>query len=225
MPMKSTDNMNAGPKSIVVWGGGGHGHVVIDLLRAIGGWNIAGVVDNLNPPGTLIMGVPVLGDAALLPSLRKQGIDNLVVAIGDCAARTRMLDQAVSMGFQTPTLIHPSCVLSPSAAIGTACVLCAGGIVGPQSQLGAGVILNTRASVDHDNRIGDCTHVAPGAVVCGFVTVGRESWIGAGAVVRDHLSIGSHVMVGAGAVVLKDVPDGQTVVGNPAVCKGKDSSK
>ena len=223
--MKSNESMNAAPKSIVVWGGGGHGHVVIDLLCAIGDWNIVGVIDNLNPKGSLIMGVPVLGDAEVLPDLRKQGVENLVVAIGDCPARTRMLKQARALGFHTPTLIHPSCILYPSAVVGEACVLCAGTIVGAQAKIGDGVILNTRASVDHDNQIGDCVHVAPGAVVCGFVTVGRESWIGAGAVVRDHLSIGSHVMVGAGAIVLKDVPDGQTVVGNPAICKTKDLNK
>jgi sugar O-acyltransferase (sialic acid O-acetyltransferase NeuD family) len=208
--------MNTATKTIVVWGGGGHGHVVLDLLQTVGGWSIAGVIDNLNPKGTRIMGVPVLGDADLLPAVRKQGVDSIVVAIGDCAARARMLEQARALGFQTPTLIHPTSIRSPSAAVGAACVLCAGSIVGPGSALGPGVILNTRASVDHDNRIGDCVHVAPGAVVCGFVTVGRESWIGAGAVVRDHLAIGRQVMVGAGAIVLKDVPDGLTVVGNPA---------
>jgi sugar O-acyltransferase (sialic acid O-acetyltransferase NeuD family) len=218
----SRDQRVAKRAAIVVWGGGGHGHVVIDLLRVLGGWDIAGVIDNLNPKGAVIMGVPVLGDADMLPALRNQGVENIVVAIGDCAARARMLKQALALGFRAPTLIHPSCILSPSARIGSACVLCAGSIVGAQTKIGDRVILNTRASVDHDNQIGDGTHVAPGAVVCGFVSVGRESWIGAGAVVRDHLSIGRRVMVGAGSLVLKDVPDGQTVYGKPAICQGKE---
>ncbi len=214
--MNSAPPVNSADKPILVWGGGGHGHVVIDLLRTLGGWSIAGIVDSVNPPGSRIMDVPVLGDADCLPDLREQGIANIVVAIGDCAARAGMLEQARALGFETPTLIHPSCILYPSAEIGPACVLCALSIVGAQTRIGAGVILNTRCVVDHDNRIGDCAHVAPGAVLCGFVTVGRESWIGAGSVVRDHLAIGSRVMVGAGSVVLKDVPDGQTVFGNPA---------
>ena len=219
--MKSSANASDAPRPIVVWGGGGHGHVVIDLLRASGGWTIAGIIDNLNPKGTRIMGVPVRGDADQLPLLRKEGVAHVAVAIGDCAARARMLEQALALGFQAPALIHPACLVAPSATIGPACVLCAGGLVGPQTTLGTGVILNTRASVDHDNRIGDFAHVAPGAVVCGFVTVGRGTWIGAGAVVRDHLSIGAGVMVGAGSLVLKNVPDGQTVYGNPATARGK----
>ena len=219
--MISNASVTGAPRKIIVWGGGGHGHVVIDILRTLGGWTLAGVVDSVNPPGTRIMGVPVVGDADVLPELRAQGVEDIVVAIGDCAARAQMLQRARALGFQTPTLIHPSCILYPSAAIGTACVLCAASIVGAQTTLGDGVILNTRSVVDHDNRIGDCAHVAPGAVVCGFVSVGRETWIGAGAVVRDHLAIGDRVMVGAGAVVLKNVPDGQTVYGNPATLKGK----
>lgn len=216
MPMKSNANMNTTPKSIVVWGGGGHGHVVIDLLRAIGGWDIVGIVDNLHPKETRIMGVPVLGDAEILPALRKQGVEHIVVAIGDCAARARMAAEACALGFLTPAILHPSSIVAPSAKVGPACVLCAGSIVGAQTEIGTGVILNTRSSVDHDNRIGDFAHVAPGAVLCGSATVGRETWIGAGAVVRDHLTIGARAMVGAGAVVLKDVADGTTVVGNPA---------
>ena len=209
---------------IVVWGGGGHGHVVVDLLRAVGGWNVVGILDSLNPKGARIMDVPVLGDADQLPRLREQGVAHVAVAIGDPGARERMLAQATALGFHVPTLIHPSCIVSPAATIGPACVLCAGAIVGPQSVLGAGVIVNTRASVDHDVRLGDFAHVAPGATICGFVTVGRGTWIGAGAVVRDHLAIGARVMVGAGALVLKNVPDGLTVYGNPATPRNKEPS-
>ena len=40
--------------------------------------------------------------------------------------------------------------------------------------------------------------------------------IGAGAVILPGICIGKNAMVGAGSVVTKDVPDGATVVGNPA---------
>ena len=55
--MKSSANAQSAPKPIVVWGGGGHGHVVVDLLRVLGGWDVVGFLDNLNPPGAQIMGV------------------------------------------------------------------------------------------------------------------------------------------------------------------------
>lgn len=46
--------------------------------------------------------------------------------------------------------------------------------------------------------------------------VKRGASIGAGAVIVCGVTIGERANVGAGAVVTKDVPDGATVVGNPA---------
>jgi len=78
------------------------------------------------------------------------------------------------------------------------------------------VIINTRASIDHDCTIGNSVHIAPGSVLCGNVTVGEESFICAGATVIPNLVIGRNVTVGAGSTVIMDVPENLTVVGSPA---------
>ncbi len=46
--------------------------------------------------------------------------------------------------------------------------------------------------------------------------VKRRAALGSGAVILPGLTIGVEAIVGAGAVVTEDVPDGATVVGNPA---------
>lgn len=46
--------------------------------------------------------------------------------------------------------------------------------------------------------------------------VKRRAAVGTGAVILPGLTIGSDAIIGAGAVVTEDVPDGATVVGNPA---------
>lgn len=46
--------------------------------------------------------------------------------------------------------------------------------------------------------------------------VKRRAAVGTGAIVLPGVTIGVGAMVGAGAVVTADVPDGTTVVGNPA---------
>ena len=46
--------------------------------------------------------------------------------------------------------------------------------------------------------------------------VKRRAAVGTGAVILPGVTIGVGAIVGAGAVVTRDVPDGSTVVGNPA---------
>jgi len=48
------------------------------------------------------------------------------------------------------------------------------------------------------------------------IRIGDGAWLGGGAIVLPGVTVGRHAIVGAGAVVTRDVPDGATVVGNPA---------
>jgi acetyltransferase-like isoleucine patch superfamily enzyme len=70
--------------------------------------------------------------------------------------------------------------------------------------------------VDHECSLGAGVHVAPGATLCGCVTVEEDAMIGAGATVLPRLRIGRGAVVGAGAVVIHDVPGGAVVTGVPA---------
>lgn len=79
------------------------------------------------------------------------------------------------------------------------------------------IILNTGCQIDHDCKLEDGVEICPGAILCGEILVKKYATIGAGAVVLPRITIGSNAMVGAGSVVTKDVMDGRTVYGNPAV--------
>ncbi len=81
------------------------------------------------------------------------------------------------------------------------------------------VIINTGASVDHDNIIGDYCHISPQATLCGNVSVGEGTHIGAGAVVIPGIKIGKWAVIGAGSVIVRDVPDYAVVMGNPGKIK------
>jgi len=48
------------------------------------------------------------------------------------------------------------------------------------------------------------------------ITIGEYAFIGAAAILLPGIIIGNRAIIGAGAIVTKDVPDGATVMGNPA---------
>jgi UDP-3-O-[3-hydroxymyristoyl] glucosamine N-acyltransferase len=87
--------------------------------------------------------------------------------------------------------------------------------------LGATVI-ETGAKVDnlvhvaHNVRIGSHAMVIADAMLGGSTDIGDRSWVAPSACIRDGLTVGSDALVGLGAVVTRDVPEGQTVAGNPA---------
>lgn len=70
--------------------------------------------------------------------------------------------------------------------------------------------------IAHNVRMGKRCKVIALAIVGGSVTLGDDAWVAPAAAIRDWRRVGEKAVVGLGAVVTRDVPDGETVVGNPA---------
>lgn len=70
--------------------------------------------------------------------------------------------------------------------------------------------------VAHNVRMGRGCKVIALAIIGGSVTLGDGAWVAPAAAIRDWRDVGANSVVGLGAVVTKDVPAGETVVGNPA---------
>lgn len=208
-------------RRFLIWGGGGHGKVVADLIRVTGG-ALLGYVDGdpgklgavVEPGGAQVIASEEELKRALAAGALPGGADALALAIGHNEVRLACLRNVHSIA--VPPLIHPSAVVSPSAQIGDATVVFPAAIINAAAMIGAAAIINSGAIIEHDCHVGDGAHVSPGAVLAGGVRIGERSWVGAGATVIPGVRIGDGVVVGAGAVVIRDVPDGVTVAGVPA---------
>ena len=208
--------MTVKAKIVYVYGAGGHGKVVADVLRAARR-PPAGFLDDSAcgcrvPPA----GLPVL-DAKQWMS-RIEACDGIGVAlgIGDNRARQEVAELCRCRGIKIVTAVHPSAVLSPSARIGAGTVVMPLAVVNADARVGSGVIINTGAVIEHDCVVGDYAHICPNAVLGGRVRVGPFSFLGLGAAVLPGVSIGSGSIIGAGAVVVRDIPDDVVAMGAPA---------
>lgn len=204
----------------IIWGSSGHALVIADLLRAQGG-QIVATFDNGAAARPISEDVPVFqGRAGLAEWQRTAKTEGVryVIAIGGArgADRLELADFLESRGFTAATVLAPDASVAPSSIVKPGAQVLARGIVASHATLGRQSIVNHGAQVDHECRVDDGVHLAPGAVLCGLVSVGRCAFIGAGSVVLPRLTIGAGATVGAGAVVTRDVAPNTVVAGNPA---------
>lgn len=82
--------------------------------------------------------------------------------------------------------------------------------------IGDGTKIDNLVHIAHNVKIGEGCLIVAGSVIGGSCVIGDRCYIGIGAMIKNKVKIGNDVTIGMGAVVLKDVPDGWTVVGNPA---------
>ena len=197
-------------KQYIIMGAGGHGAVVADILYKRG-YEGHGFLDDGVAVGTMVLRAQVLGKIECCLDYPEA---MFIIAVGDNSIRKRI---AGTYPVEYGSAIHPSVLIGEQARIGRGSVLMAGSVVNPRTVIGEHCIVNTSASLDHDNVLGDFAHVSPRAVLGGDVSVGAGAHIGIGACVRNGICICGDAIIGAGAVVVKDITCPGVYMGVPAV--------
>ncbi|MBZ5647590.1 MAG: acetyltransferase [Acidobacteriia bacterium] len=203
-------------KKIFIYGAGGHGKVVADILLAAH-VPVAGFVDD-SPAlkGTKVLGFPVLGDGAWLIERARSESMAVALGIGANQARCKVAERCTAAGIEVLVAVHPTASVAPTVQLGKGTVVMATAAINADARLGLGVIVNTGAVVEHDVVIGDYAHVSPNSALGGGASLGAMSQLGIGATVLPGIHVGSGTTVGAGAVVTRDVGPELVVVGIPA---------
>ena len=208
----------------IIIGGGGHAKVLIELIHCINEQHrIIGVVDRALKKGDNVQGIPVLGndDVILEYASSEVRLVNGVGSVNENNLRESIFNRMQSDHYQFATLIHPTAYMSPTALISEGSVIMAGAVVQSNVIIGRNVIVNTRCSIDHDSRIGDHVHIAPGATISGNVHIHTGAFIGIGSSIIQGVQIGEKSLIGAGACVIRNVPDYYRALGVPAKCQLK----
>lgn len=196
----------------------GHAKVVLEVLAAPAGLEVACLLDDL--PENAHRGIGKLGVAGGLADLGRLAaelsLDGVLLGFGAARGRAAIVAAVEAAGLTMPTLVHASAQIAASAELDPGVQVLPGAIVGPGARVGRGTLVNTGAIVEHDAVIAECSVIDPGAVLTGRVRVGREVEIGSGATLIPDAEVGDGATVGAGAVVVRPVAPGETVVGVPA---------
>jgi acyl-[acyl carrier protein]--UDP-N-acetylglucosamine O-acyltransferase len=89
------------------------------------------------------------------------------------------------------------------------------GLYSPTS-VGARTLVMKSCHIGHDVQVGADCELAPHSVLGGHVVLEDGVRCGIAVLVKPFVHVGAGARLGMGAVVIKDVPAGETWVGNPA---------
>jgi len=194
-------------KKTVIFGAGGHGHSVYELIMSLNGDTRVEFWDD-QPKSDQLFGCDVLR------ATNSASKGTMCLAVGNNKHRQKLAERYSNYSF--PTYIHSSSTVYPSSSIGQGTVIFPQAVIDASVSIGNFCIINNQATISHNVLVGDFTHIAIQSAISGGVTIKEGALIGAGSVVLPGITIGKWAIVGAGAVVTKDVPDFSVVYGNPA---------
>lgn len=205
-------------KRLLIVGAGGFGREVLCWAQHVeatqSDWRIGGFLD-ANPAALDGFDVPlgILGDPE---DFGPAATDLFVCAIGDPAAKRRVVKGLLARGAQFFSLIHPSVIIGANCRVGIGCVLCPRVVLTTNVSLGRFVVLNLSATVGHDARIGDWSTLSDHVDITGKVSLGDAVFAGSHACVLPGLTVGDAAVIGAGSVVTRNARAASTMFGIPA---------
>lgn len=201
-------------RKLLVLGAGGHGRVVADIALSSGYERVAFLDDAFETLKTASSS-PAIGPMSAIRDMASEWPD-AIAAVGNNVRRLELFESLRKLGYGTPSIVHPSAIVSRGAQIGHGVFVAPTVVINVGARIDDAAILNTGARIDHDCVIGAACHIAPGATLSGGVEVGARAWLGTGCAVRQNVKIGEDAVIGVGAAVVSDLAGGATYAGVPA---------
>ncbi len=164
-------------------------------------------------PGTLINGLPILGDTRWIA--KNVNRVELTCAIGTPDLRYRMIKRLETLGAKYCSIVHPRAIVTRRVVIGEGSIITAGCILTTNITIGKHVHVNLDCTIGHDSTIADFVTVSPGCHISGNVSINEGAFIGTGANILEKLPIGEWSRIGAGSTIINPVEPNTTVVGCP----------
>lgn len=185
-------------EKLLLVGAGGFGRVVLEHASVLYECAFLDDGDMVDVDGS-----PVIGNTNDMARFYGE-YKHLLVTIGNNQLRERLYQEAASIGYTFPNIIHASAYISPHAQIGHGCVILNNAVIQNNAICGDGCILNPGVELHHDSSIGNYCLIYTNSVVRSLTTVGDRVWVGSTATIATGAIIPSDSLVEDGSVVPKN---------------------
>jgi len=184
-------------------------------LAEVCDFEVQGFIDDTLDQGSLVDGLPVLGDTANLTKYHEEGIQ-VIICIAYMPKRVELAEACAKANMQLATIIHPTVIqyagstVSQGAVIQPYCVIQTGAIVKEN------VLIEESSTIGVDVTIEENSVLAPHVVVTGGTKVGKNCFIGSNTTINPELYIADNGVIGSGATVIRDTQANSVFAGTPA---------
>src|SRR4030042_2062680 len=128
-----------------------------------------------------LLGLPVIW----IDDVAKVGSSYKAVCAVGTTKRKHFIQQAVSLGLEFATIVHPGAQVSCTTKLGNGTIVSPGAVVAASTTIGCHAILNRGCLIGHHVEIGDYVTISPGANIAGKSRIGDLCYVGMGAVILD----------------------------------------
>ncbi len=204
-------------KNLFIVGAGGFGREVYAWIKQHPefnkSWVLAGFLDdNLEAlkPFNNFASVTLLKNHQVLSS------NVYVCALGLPLVKAKLLAPLIEQNAEFISFIHPTAVIGERVKLGCGVIVCPGASISVDISIGDFSMIGPNTTIGHDGSIGAWCTLCAQCDVTGRVTIGDGVFLGSRVSIIPSKKVGNRSILGAGSVVISDVPEGVTVVGNPA---------
>lgn len=143
------------------------------------------------------------------------GEDNVAICISDLQLKAEIY-HALQDRCNFPKFIHPEAFVYDENSIGEGCIINPKATIMPDSRIGICTLIHAGVDIEHDCIVGSFSIVSPHAVLLGWSQIGSFTKIYSNATISPVISIGDHCIVGANSFVKKNIPSYSSCWGIPA---------
>ena len=193
------NKQNIGSKSkILLLGGGGHCHSVIDVIESENKYEIIGIIDKKEIVGNDILGYKIIGCDDDLETIFKT-CKNAIITVGQIESNTvrvKLFNKLKEIGFALPIIVSPFAYVSKHSFIDEGTIIMHHALVNANAKIGKNCIINTKALIEHDVIIEDNCHISTASVLNGAVIVKANTFFGSNATSKQGIEINGFVKAG-----------------------------
>lgn len=186
-------------EKIVLIGGGGHCHSVIDVIEQENKYEIIGIIDKKELLGKKVLDYNIIGSDDDLINIFKI-CKNAIITVGQIESSTirkKIFNNLKKIGFNLPIIISPLSYVSRYSEIEEGTVVLHNVLINANVLIGKNCIINSKALIEHDSIIENHCHISTASVINGGVIVKEGNFFGSNATSIQSIIINSFTKAGS----------------------------